>query len=199
MVYLKRKSPIHHTVHQHIRKGRLVNTYPRGHGSKSRPFRCLIKPLKGVLPSETSDGIRVKGGYVYINPETGEVTAHTPLQIRRPLLKTGLAGYSKDGTIIFIDFEVPPQDVAPLLAHEAIESVMVLDYGYSYPRAHAIATQYEKRYIIAHKGNWSEYCNRNIALARRIYARKGVVEPSDVYSGSRYRRLARIITRGEYI
>jgi len=195
-----RKSPIRHRVRAYQkRRGTRVASYMRGKGESIQKRFQVRRRLVPNLPSERENAIRVKGGYIYINPNTGEVVGGKPLQIERTTLRTGIAGYSKDGLKIWVDKEVPSNYVAPIVAHEAIESVLVIDYGYSYKRAHQIATMYERRFVIMHKGNWDEYTNFMNALTKKIYERKDAADPKDMYSASTYKREPRVIVKGAYV
>ena len=75
------------------------------------------------------------------------------------------AGYNRDGTVIYIDNDVPQMFIiggkeinlhVSLAIHEYVEKVHV-DRGYTYPGAHEIATKYEKLYVMNQGIAWEDY------------------------------------------
>ncbi|MDD4307821.1 MAG: hypothetical protein PHU53_03325 [Thermoplasmata archaeon] len=75
------------------------------------------------------------------------------------------AGYSRDGTCIYIDNDVPRMFTIKgreinlhmsLAMHEHVEKGLV-DKGYTYAGAHEIATRFEKLYVMNHGIAWADY------------------------------------------
>ena len=85
-------------------------------------------------------------------------------------LSNGIAGYNKEGTKIFIDPLVPEWMHKPLIAHEVYE-IGMLELGYTYEKAHAMAVEYEK--VVAEKIglDWSKYDSEFKSLLPKIKAR----------------------------
>ncbi|MDO9537263.1 MAG: hypothetical protein Q7J68_02975 [Thermoplasmata archaeon] len=75
------------------------------------------------------------------------------------------AGYNREGSVIYIDDDVP-KTVAiggkelnlhmSLALHELVEKIHI-DQGYTYPGAHEIATKYEKHYVENQGIAWDDY------------------------------------------
>lgn len=77
-----------------------------------------------------------------------------------------LAGYSKNGKIIYIDRHMPKSFVTHgrrvktdqfLIIHEAIEKTLIDELGLQYQFAHQIALRTEQETVRAHKISWKEY------------------------------------------
>jgi len=141
----------------------------------------------------------MKGGYTYIDPETGKVLKHKEITLKREKLKSGIAGYSKDGLTVWIDEDVPPQYVAPVFIHENVETVAILDNNYSYANAHKLATNWEKKYVVGHGGDWNEYKRVMRDLMFKIAQRKGVKDPEKLYFSSSHRLHHKQMTKGKLI
>ena len=79
-----------------------------------------------------------------------------------------LAGYSKDGSTIYIDRRLPRYfssskgkiDLYKYLAvHELSEKVIEDKLGLTYQQSHHIATKIEREYLEHDGYDWKEYCN----------------------------------------
>jgi hypothetical protein len=100
-----------------------------------------------------------------------------------------LAGYSRDGTKIYIDplvFEFK-MDHRPLIGHESFEMICVEVLGFSYPWSHTQATRVERGICNVLGIPWPEYDGKYHkilgALAKRDPKPK---PPSDIWApGSR--------------
>ena len=74
-----------------------------------------------------------------------------------------LAGYSKDGTTIYIDRRLPRYfgkvDLYKYLAvHEISEKVLEDELGLKYQQSHKIATKIEREYLEHDGHDWKAYC-----------------------------------------
>ena len=89
---------------------------------------------------------------VFYNPLTNKNVTVTPT-----LLRDGIAGYSKDGTKIYVDVLVPVWMMNPLISHETLEMTLTQQLGVAYPEAHRQATTLEK-YVCETTGiPWEQY------------------------------------------
>jgi hypothetical protein len=88
----------------------------------------------------------------FYNPLTHKMVTVVPT-----LLRDGLAGYSEDGSRIYIDIAVPGWMWTPLISHEVLEMVLTQQLGFEYKWAHQQATALEKYVAESLQINWEEY------------------------------------------
>jgi hypothetical protein len=73
------------------------------------------------------------------------------------LLRDSMAGYSKDGTKIYIDILTPSWMWTGVISHETLEMALILDLGFHYAWAHQQATMLERKVVEGMGLNWEEY------------------------------------------
>jgi hypothetical protein len=88
----------------------------------------------------------------FLNPLSNKIVTLLPT-----LLPEGIAGYSTDGTKIYVDIIVPAWMWTPLVTHETLEMALVLDLGFKYDWAHQQATQLERKVVESLQQSWDEY------------------------------------------
>lgn len=114
--------------------------------------------------------------YEFHNPLTDKWVKVVPT-----MLRDGIAGYSKDGTKIYVDVLVPAWMLRPLLSHEVFEMVLTQQLGFKYEWAHQQATILE-RYVCEKLGfSWEEYDKTYRKILETIYSRNPKpVNPPDL-------------------
>jgi len=88
----------------------------------------------------------------FYNPLTNKMVTVVPT-----LLRDGIAGYSKDGSRIYIDILVPGWMWTPLISHEVLEMTLTQQLGFEYKWAHQQATALERKVAESLQINWEEY------------------------------------------
>lgn len=126
-----------------------------------------------------------------------------------------LAGYSVDGTIIYIDRHMPPNFVHKgrvvetdrfLVLHEEVEKTMIDQLNLHYLHAHQIATRVERDAVVACGINWSEYdefMQENVKYVgdkrlSRVPADLDLKPYRDEHDTELLERMARAVGRGHH-
>jgi hypothetical protein len=78
----------------------------------------------------------------FLNPFTNKMVTVVPT-----MLRDGVAGFSKDGSKIYIDVLAPMWQWAPYIAHECTEELFELELGFKHDYAHMQATIQERRVV----------------------------------------------------
>lgn len=88
----------------------------------------------------------------FINP-----LSMTEIVVEKAELSEGIAGFSKDGTKIFIDPAVPNWMYLGLITHELFEMTTMTVLGLDYKEAHEKATEVEKESVVNQGIDWKVY------------------------------------------
>lgn len=99
-------------------------------------------------------------------------------------------GCSTDGKTYYIDPSVPTRDRPLVLEHERVEKALRVN-GYTYARAHVLATAAERMKALLMRRDWDAYKNEMASIVRRNEKAKGGMLPSDLDPGP-YRESGRM-------
>ena len=117
---------------------------------------------------------------VFLNPLSGK-----EVKIIIDYIAGGVAGYSKDGSKIYIDPLVPEWMYKPLIAHELFEMTCILVLGEEYEAADEKATEIEMGVCVNLSIEWKKYDDEFHKIMelqkQRVPQPKG---PDDMYWGS---------------
>jgi hypothetical protein len=126
-----------------------------------------------------------------------------------------LAGYSRDGTIIYIDRHMPTafkykgREIETdrfLVLHEEVEKTMIDRLNLHYLHAHQIATRVERDAVVACGVNWSDYDDFMQDNVKYVGDKRLTKVPADLdlkpyrdeHDTELLERMARAIARGHH-
>ncbi len=126
-----------------------------------------------------------------------------------------LAGYSRDGTIIYIDRHMPTmfkhkgrtiETDRFLILHEEVEKTMIDRLNLHYLHAHQIATRVERDAVVACGINWSDYDDFMQENVKYVGDKRLTKVPADLdlkpyrdeHDTELLERMARAIARGHH-
>jgi len=98
-------------------------------------------------------------------------------------------GYSKDGSVIYLDAHFPKKlligdkevdTVESIAKHHELPEKWMCDEGYSYQYAHVIATGIERKYVESLGVDWEAYSKEVEKYLHDTYARKLEKSPADL-------------------
>lgn len=127
-----------------------------------------------ALQIKKSDGEFITS---FINP-----LSQMEVSVVRTQLADGIAGYSKDGTKIYIDEAVPHWMFLGLITHELFEMTLMLTLGLEYEAAHRKATEVEHEAVENLGLDWKEYDQEFRRINKDIVAKRSPhpKNPSDI-------------------
>ena len=126
------------------------NRFKRNQLNKEQRKRLLRKYIDEDVTSLKVSENRIKATY-------GKNKLSYPFIKLNHLKTIGNWDHKINADRIKIDRDVKPENVKPLLVHEAVEQFLVKDKGLPTDAAHKIATGAERRYIEKHNIPWRNY------------------------------------------